>query len=129
MSRGGKTSGSWKPSQSGNPGGRRSVTKALIAAGFDPDSLCAEVIQRTVDGFRTLDPGDKDEGQSWRWCADKAWVLVNLPVKPLEQAAETTLTQEEYEEELAIVAKEYVAKLQPDERVKLLTSPSTEVVQ
>jgi len=119
------TSGSWKRGQTGNASGRRSVTKALIAAGFDPDSLCAEVIQRTVEGFRQLDPGDKDEGQSWRWCADKAWILVNLPAKPLEQSdAPTSLTPEEYEEELDLIAKERIAKMSPEEKFRLLAGSS-----
>ena len=115
----------WKPKQSGNPNGRRSVTKALIAAGFDPDSLCAEVIQRTVEGFRQLDPGDKDEGQSWRWCADKAWILVNLPAKPVEQADPAEpLSDEEYQETLDEIARERIAKMSPEEKFRLLAGSS-----
>lgn len=111
-----------------NPAGRRSVTKALREAGFDPDSLCAEVIQKTIEGFRTLDAGDKDEGASWRWCMDKAWILVNLPAKPIEQAEPPDLTEAEYQEELMQLAKEQVAKLSPEERFKWLsagTEPGT----
>ena len=112
----------WKPGGSGNPGGRRSVTKALIAAGFNPDELCAEFVQRVVTCFRELNPGDKDQGQSWRWCADTVRVLVNLPNKPLEQNGETTLTDEEYQEELDLIAKERVDKMSPEERFKLLSN-------
>ena len=101
------------------------MTKALIAAGFDPDSLCAEVIKATVEGFRTLDAGDKDEGASWRWCMDKAWILVNLPAKPVEASAETTLTDEEYQEELDHIAKERIAKMTPEEKFKLLAADNT----
>lgn len=106
----------------GNPGGRRHVTKALREAGFDPDSLCKEVIEKVIECFRTLDAGDKDEGQSWRWCADKAWILVNLPSKPAEQSDGTTLTDEEYQEELDVIAKERIEKMTPEERFKFLAS-------
>jgi hypothetical protein len=125
-----RSSSTWNKKQSGNPAGRRSVTKALIAAGFDPDSLCAEVIKKTVEGFRTLDPADKDEGQSWRWCADKAWVLVNLPMKPLEASdSDSQLTPEEYEEELDLIARERISKMTPEERFALMAGPVTSDTQ
>lgn len=117
------TTGSWKRGQSGNPAGRASTTKALVAAGFDPEALRAEVIQKNVELFRTLDPGDKDEGATWRACNEKCWILVSLPAKPLEQAdVPTSMTEEEYREELDLVAKEHIARMSPEERFKLLSA-------
>ena len=127
MSRG--PDGKWQKGTSPNPAGRASVTKALVAAGFNPEQLRAEVIQKNVELFRSLDPGDKDEGATWRVCNEKCWILVNLPAKPVDAPAETTLTDEEYQEELDVIARERIAKMTPEEKFQLLanTVPSDSV--
>lgn len=126
----GKTPGSWKPKQSGNPGGRASTTKALIAAGEDPDKWRAEVVQRNIKEWREIDPRNPDLARTWLALNDKAWILASLPAKPVEQGDERgALTDEEYQEELDIIARERIAKMSPEEKMRLLASPSTEVVQ
>lgn len=122
--------GKWQKGASPNPAGRASVTKALVAAGFNPEQLRAEVIQKNVQLFRSLDPADKDEGATWRVCNEKCWILVNLPAKPVEMRDERgDLTDEEYQEELDLIAKERIAKMTPEEKFQLLsnTAPSDSV--
>ena len=119
----------FKPGQSGNPGGKPSIVKALAACGTDSAKLTAEVIERLIDAVRTLDPGDKFEGASWRFAAQQ--LLDRMMGKPKETVEfKSDLSDDEYMAELAEIAREHVRSLPAEERVKLLTDPApTDTIQ
>lgn len=70
------------PGNKGNPGGRPSYVKALEANGITAAELTAEAWGRLIAGMRELDPGDKSEGASWRFCVQQ--ILDRLHGKPKE---------------------------------------------
>jgi hypothetical protein len=103
------------PGQSGNPGGRPSIAKALEANGLTSTSLTAEVVKRLVEAMRDLDPGDRHEGASWRFAVEtllhythgkpKEHVQVDLPKSPVDTSkltdAELALLEAALEKTLA----------------------------
>lgn len=114
--------------QTGNAGGRPKISTAIRAAGFDPESLRAEVIQILVNGMRTLDPADPKESKSWQFCVDRIDVRVNGPVKEFVHVDESeAISDEEYQAELAAIAREHVAGLSPEEKLRLLSGGSETV--
>lgn len=72
----------FKPGTSGNPGGRTSYANALAANGLTGPELSAEAWGQLIKGMRELDPGDKNEGASWRFCVQQ--ILDRLHGKPKE---------------------------------------------
>lgn len=115
--------------QSGNPGGRPAITKAIRDAGYDPESLRAEVIQRYVEGARTLDPADKDEARSWCACMEKlAYYLLGKPKETIE--LQSQLTDEEYAEEMREIFREMLREVPREEVERMLADPApTDTIQ
>lgn len=110
--------------QTGNAGGRPAITKAIRAAGYDPDELRVEVIQALVTGMRTLNPGSPKEAKSWQFCVDRLDVRLHGPVREVVQVDEAPLTDAEYQAEIAEIVRERLAELSADERLKLLADPA-----
>ena len=77
--------GRFAPGQSGNPGGRPAFAKALAANNTSASELTAEAWGHLIKGMRELDPGDKAEGASWRFCVQQ--ILDRLHGKPRETVA------------------------------------------
>lgn len=112
--------------QTGNAGGRPKISTAIRAAGFDPESLRAEVIQILVNGMRTLDPADPKESKSWQFCVDRIDVRVNGPVKEFVHVDESeAISDEEYQAEQRLIAREVWEQTSPDERAKLFSNDPT----
>lgn len=113
--------------QSGNPGGRPKIAKIVEAAGFSIDDLRAEVIQMLVKAMRGLPMTDR----SWFAATQQLghW-LIGKPAEQVElKTADSEMTEDEYNAELADIVREEVGKMPAEERLKLLLSQPSETVQ
>lgn len=114
---------------SGNPGGRPSIAKAVEAAtGKSTSEVTAEMFKLLYDAAHECDPRDKDEGASWRHAV--TLILGYLVAKPKEVVEVTSpLTDEQYEEELRIIAREKIRAMAPEDRLRLLDPAPDATIQ
>lgn len=102
--------------KSGNPSGRPKIAKVCREAGYDPDKLRVEVVQKHVEAMRNLSPGDKDEGASWRFSMEKLhfW-LIGKPTEYVELSDGDAEAAGDPSERIA----ELIAQASPEEREKI----------
>ena len=120
----------FKPGQSGNPNGRPSIAKALAANDTSATNVTAEVIGQLLRGLRELDPGDRFEGASWRFCADKLLgYTVGKPKEIVEFQQQPLITDEQRAAELRAIAEEQLRALTPEQRYQMLADLENGEVQ
>lgn len=111
--------GSFKPGQSGNPGGRPKIAKIIEAAtGKSVSDSSADVLKMLYEAALK---GDVKAAELF---------LVRALGKPKETVEISTFTDEEIAEEIEIIAREKLRSMPLEERLRLVADPApTDTIQ
>jgi hypothetical protein len=123
----GGTATRFPPGVSANPGGRPSLEKPLAALGETTDTARAKWWAAALP-IAFAGP-QSDDDKNWRYAHKEVGDrLMGKPKEIVEHRSE--LTDEEYVEELRLIAVEQIRAMPADERIRLLADPApTDTIQ